>query len=41
MLDEPIYARRAAQVAHMLEGEDGVGAACDALEELYARTRKQ
>jgi UDP:flavonoid glycosyltransferase YjiC (YdhE family) len=40
MLDEPIYARRAAQVAHMLEGEDGVGAACDALEELYARTRK-
>ena len=35
MLDEPIYARRATQVAHILEGEDGVGAACDALEELY------
>jgi UDP:flavonoid glycosyltransferase YjiC (YdhE family) len=36
MLDEPKYARRAAQVANMLASEDGVGAACDALEELYA-----
>jgi UDP:flavonoid glycosyltransferase YjiC (YdhE family) len=35
MLDEPKFARRAAQVAHMLAAEDGVGSACDALEELY------
>jgi len=41
MLDEPKYARRAAQVANMLAAEDGVGAACDALEELYAGTKRQ
>ena len=35
MLEEPRFARRAAQVANMLASEDGVGAACDALEELY------
>ena len=34
MLDEPKFAKRAAQVAHVLAGEDGVKAACDALEEL-------
>jgi hypothetical protein len=28
-------------LARMLEGEDGVSAACDALEELYAETRKE
>ena len=39
MLEEPRLARRAAQVARMLEGEDGVGAACDALEELCAQNR--
>jgi UDP:flavonoid glycosyltransferase YjiC (YdhE family) len=39
MLDEPKFAQRAAQVAKMLASEDGVGAACDALEELY-RTGK-
>ena len=35
MLEEPTIARRTAQVAHMLESEDGVGAACDALEALH------
>jgi UDP:flavonoid glycosyltransferase YjiC (YdhE family) len=40
MLEEPKFARRAGQVAHMLESEDGVGAACDALEELYSERRK-
>jgi UDP:flavonoid glycosyltransferase YjiC (YdhE family) len=35
MLDEPRFARRAAAVAHRLEREDGVKAACDALERLY------
>ncbi len=35
MLEEPKYAERAAQVGEQLEHEDGVGAACDALEELY------
>ena len=35
MLAEPLFARRAEQVAHRLEQEDGVRTACDALEELY------
>jgi UDP:flavonoid glycosyltransferase YjiC (YdhE family) len=39
MLDEPQFAKRAAQVAQMLANEDGVGAACDALEELEAGQR--
>jgi UDP:flavonoid glycosyltransferase YjiC (YdhE family) len=41
MLEEPRFARRAAQVANMLASEDGVGAACDALEELYAGSLKK
>ena len=41
MLEEPQFARRAAQVAQMLGNEDGVGAACDALEELYAGSREE
>jgi UDP:flavonoid glycosyltransferase YjiC (YdhE family) len=40
MLAEPRFERRARSVAHQLEHEDGVRSACDALEELYARTRK-
>jgi UDP:flavonoid glycosyltransferase YjiC (YdhE family) len=40
MLAEPKFARRAAQVAHRLELEDGVRSACDALEELYRKTRQ-
>jgi UDP:flavonoid glycosyltransferase YjiC (YdhE family) len=40
MLEEPKFARRATQVAHMLEHEDGVRAACDALEWLYERTKR-
>ena len=40
MLAEPKFARRAAQVAHRLELEDGVRSACDALEELYRNTRR-
>jgi UDP:flavonoid glycosyltransferase YjiC (YdhE family) len=39
MLAEPLLARRAQAVAARLEQEDGVGAACNALEELYERTR--
>jgi UDP:flavonoid glycosyltransferase YjiC (YdhE family) len=35
MLAEPILAQRAASVAQQLAHEDGVRAACDALEELY------
>ena len=35
MLEEPKLARRTAQAAHMLENEDGVGAASDALEALH------
>jgi UDP:flavonoid glycosyltransferase YjiC (YdhE family) len=34
MLNEPLFAKQAQRVAHRLESEDGVGAACDALEEL-------
>ena len=38
MLAEPLFARRAQAVAARLEHEDGVGAACNVLEELYDRT---
>ncbi len=34
LLEEPIYARRAQQMAMRLKGEDGVATACNALEEL-------
>jgi UDP:flavonoid glycosyltransferase YjiC (YdhE family) len=40
MLAEPIFARRAEMVARRLENEDGVKTACDALEGLFAQTRK-
>jgi rhamnosyltransferase subunit B len=40
MLAEPRFARRAESVAHRLEREDGVRAACDALEALYRNTRR-
>jgi UDP:flavonoid glycosyltransferase YjiC (YdhE family) len=40
MLDDPLLARRAASVARQLSREDGVRTACDALEELYRRTRR-
>jgi UDP:flavonoid glycosyltransferase YjiC (YdhE family) len=39
MMAEPMFARRAELVAQRLEHEDGVRSACDALEELYRRTR--
>jgi rhamnosyltransferase subunit B len=39
MLEEPRFALRAAEVARVLRHEDGVKAACDALEGLYRRTR--
>ena len=39
MLAEPLFARRAEQVAQRLEQEDGVCAACDALVELYRSTQ--
>jgi UDP:flavonoid glycosyltransferase YjiC (YdhE family) len=35
MLADPRLAKRAESVAQQLSREDGVGAACDALEELY------
>jgi UDP:flavonoid glycosyltransferase YjiC (YdhE family) len=35
MLEEPLFALRAAEVAARLKYEDGVRAACDALEDLY------
>jgi UDP:flavonoid glycosyltransferase YjiC (YdhE family) len=40
MLAEPQLARRARSVANRLSREDGVGAACDTLEELYRSTRQ-
>jgi rhamnosyltransferase subunit B len=39
MLEEPRFAERAKQVAQVLRHEDGVKAACDALEGLYWRPR--
>lgn len=40
MLAKPLLAQRAAIVAEQLSHEDGVKTACDALERLYANTRK-
>jgi UDP:flavonoid glycosyltransferase YjiC (YdhE family) len=40
MLEEPKFAQRAQSVARTLAREDGVRTACDALEELWNRTRK-
>jgi len=40
LLSEPRYAERAAEVGQLLAQEDGVRSACDALEELFAITRK-
>jgi UDP:flavonoid glycosyltransferase YjiC (YdhE family) len=39
MLEEPKFAARAALVAERLTHEDGVASACDALEDLFLRTR--
>jgi UDP:flavonoid glycosyltransferase YjiC (YdhE family) len=39
MLEEPRFAERAAEVADSIEHEDGVRSACNALEELWRRTR--
>jgi rhamnosyltransferase subunit B len=40
MLEDESLSQRAAEVAEQLKHEDGVRCACDALEELLARTRK-
>jgi rhamnosyltransferase subunit B len=37
LLDEPIYAQRAAVVGSRIRAEDGVGAACDAIENFLLR----
>jgi len=39
MLAQPAYAEHALEVKRQLDREDGVRTACDALEQLYARTR--
>jgi rhamnosyltransferase subunit B len=41
MLEEPVYARRAATIPARLGHEDGVKSACDALEALWQHTRRQ
>ena len=41
MLADPRYAERAEQVAQGLSREDGVRTACDALEELEGKSRRQ
>ena len=40
ILEEPKFARQAQRVAKKLANEDGVRTACDALEELWKKTRK-
>jgi UDP:flavonoid glycosyltransferase YjiC (YdhE family) len=40
MLAEPAYAERSMEVAEQLSHENGLRTACDALEELYRKTRK-
>ncbi len=37
LLEDPAYANKAAQVGCQVQSEDGVGAACDAIEETLAR----
>jgi rhamnosyltransferase subunit B len=37
LLGDPAYGRRAAEVGEQVRGEDGVGAACDALEGLLLK----
>jgi len=37
LLEKPLYARRAEQIARRMRGENGVATACDALEELVRR----
>ena len=37
LLEDPSYARRAEEVAGVVRSEDGVGTACDAIEELFPR----
>jgi rhamnosyltransferase subunit B len=39
LLEDPIYAKRAQQIALRLKGEDGVRTACDALEALVRKKR--
>ena len=39
LLEKPLYARRAEQIATRMHGEDGVTTACNALEELVRRKR--
>ena len=39
MLEEPLFAERATEVADSIEHEDGVRSACNALEELWRKTR--
>jgi len=39
LIDDPVYVRRAQQIAARLRGEDGVAAACNALEELALRKK--
>jgi UDP:flavonoid glycosyltransferase YjiC (YdhE family) len=41
LLDEPIYAHRAIQVAQRLRTEDGIKTACDALEQLHRKRSGQ
>ena len=40
LLWESEYARRAGEVAGLVRSEDGVGDACDAIEELFASSRR-
>lgn len=41
LLEDPKYARRAEAVARRMRHEDGARTACDALEELYEKARRQ
>lgn len=41
LLEDPEYARRAEAVARTMSHEDGTRTACDALEELHEKTRRQ
>jgi rhamnosyltransferase subunit B len=40
LLGESEYARRAGEIAGLVRSEDGVGDACDAIEELFASSRR-
>jgi hypothetical protein len=41
LLDDPSYTARAAEVGRLIRGEDGVAAACDAIERVLVAAKSR